>query len=114
VLLSPLRKIVFHLQASHTSGGAPNAFESRSAISAEMLLLPFTKLFNACRVTPRCFAASITVNSNGSMLSWRQCAQMGRVFMRMTLSPLVIVEQIDVVDFAGCETEDNPPVDSHS
>ena len=56
---------------SHTSGLDPNALERRTAISAEIPPLPFTKLCSAWRVTPRRFAVSVTVNPNGSIHSWR-------------------------------------------
>jgi hypothetical protein len=40
-------------------------------MSAEMPLLPLTRLFKVCRVTPNASAASVIVSPGGSMQSCR-------------------------------------------
>src|ERR1035437_5551796 len=56
---------------SHVSAALPKAFASRTAISAEMADFSLTRLFRACRLTPRTRAPSVTVRPSGSRHSSR-------------------------------------------
>ena len=48
---------------SQVSGVEPKAFDSRIAISTEILVRPFTGSESACRVPPSPWAARVTVKS---------------------------------------------------
>src|SRR5262245_20005000 len=77
-----------------------------------MPALPFTRLFNAWRVTPSTLAPSVTVSPNGSRQSCRTVRPgCGGLCIGMVTSPSVIIDIINVGRVAMfIEAKDDPPV----
>src|SRR3990172_2494360 len=95
---------------SQTSGLEPKALESRIAICGEIAAFRFTRLLRACRVTPRNFAASVTVSPNGSMHSWRTIRPGCGGFFIFIACLLVVINQIDIPHVSVSKTKDDAPV----
>ena len=82
---------------SQVSGVEPKAFDSRIAISTEILVRPFTGSESACRVPPSPWAARVTVKS--ASLSGRRSRQgdlsraselqLGELGLRLVPCPMV-------------------------
>src|SRR5262245_41646963 len=62
-------EVIGHLPPQSHLGILPQTLATRTAISREMLVLPFTRLFSAWHVTPGPFTPSITFSPNGSRQS---------------------------------------------
>src|SRR5271154_2807577 len=75
---------------------------------------PLTSSESVLRVTPRATAASVIVKPEGSM-HWRKTTPpgCGGFFMVMALSPLVVIDIINVLR-AAVEAENHPPVGPNS
>jgi hypothetical protein len=87
-VLAGLREVVGHLQPQPRFRAAAECLSRRIAISAEMPLLPLTRLLRVCRVTPNATAASVIVRPSGSMQSCRtERPGWGGFFIVMIMHP---------------------------
>jgi hypothetical protein len=85
----------------------------RNAISGDRSLRSFKKAENACRVTPRALAASVTLRPSGLITSSRTISPgWGGSVIGPTppVGSSVIVDEIDIENSSLFETEDHPSV----
>src|ERR1039458_1216542 len=98
---------------THISGLGPNAFDSRTAISADMPAFSLTRLLTVWRATPSTLAASVTVKPNGSRKSWRTMRPGCGWFFMGIFVPLMVIDQIDIVRVSVREAEGDSPIPAH-
>ncbi len=85
---------------SHTSGRDRRLWKAALPSRPRCYPCRLPNCSRFARVTPSRLAASVTVNPNGSMHSWRQCVQDGADFSAHDVISLMIIEQSHVLHFA--------------
>src|SRR6185437_5888237 len=99
---------------SQLSALPPKALDSRTAISGEIPLLPFTSSESVTRETPSAWAASVIVKPNGSMHSSRtKLPGCGGFFIGIVCLGSVVIHIVNLRCVAIRELENDSPVGAH-
>jgi hypothetical protein len=113
-MLASLREVVI-CSRGHVSASPPNTLPRWIAISAEIPLLPLTRLLRVCRVTPNASAVSVIVRPGGSVQSCRADGPGGAGFSWHGHSCcfLVVIDQINIGRVALLKAKDDAPIGTH-